>query len=202
MRAGGEEHPFGVGNQLLDPERGKGKSEVVGGDLLEQMGFVEDHTVVVGQDPSIGVLPQDEVREEEVMVHDDDLGAGGTALQPRQETVLVAFAPRSGAGISPRVDRPPEGGLVRQSRDLGPVPCFGLPRPGPHRRERPFILEVAEERLLLEFSEAAQAEVVVPPLHRRGADAQPQLVSDERDVAVDDLVLKSLRARRNDDPQP
>ena len=64
--------------QVADLSVRESRSEVLAGDFFECLGLVQDHQVVVGDDRR--TLPaQSQIREEQGVVHDDELGILGPA---------------------------------------------------------------------------------------------------------------------------
>ena len=116
------------------PERSGQRGEPAGGDLdagggrdgvLELVGLVDDHDVVLGQHRPAGR----QVQAVEVGVHDDDVGVGGGPPGLLGEAV-VALGALAGPGAlaRPDADRGPRPER-RLAVELGPV--AGLRRRGP-----------------------------------------------------------------------
>ena len=164
------------------------------------MGFVEDHGVVVGEDLPERVAPQGEIREEQMVVHDDDPRGLGLAPDLRQEAAFVVLALGPRAGVAARVDLAPERDLVGKIFSFASVAGFGRSGPRAHRVVDARLLDRRQERLVIELAEAADAEVVVAALHHRCGNGDAELPRDERKVFLEDLILERLRACRNDDP--
>jgi hypothetical protein len=71
------------------------KAEVVRGDVLDQMCFVENDGSVVGYNASVLIAADIEISKEKMMVDDDDVGRVGTRAHARDEArfEIGAFLP-------------------------------------------------------------------------------------------------------------
>ncbi len=102
-RVFGLEHGLDVAGELVDALGGEADAEVVGGDLFELVGFVEDDGGGFGEDAGVGcsggLLLDGEVGEEEVVVDDDDVGLEGLATHGGDEAGLPVGAGLAEAGF-------------------------------------------------------------------------------------------------------
>ena len=97
------EHDFDVSVELVESLGGEADAEVVGGDLFELVGLVEDDGGGFGEDAGVGgiggLLLDGEVGEEEVVVDDDDVGFERFAAHGGDEAVLPVGAGLAEAGF-------------------------------------------------------------------------------------------------------
>ena len=92
-----------VAGELVEALGGEADAEVVGGDLFELVGLVEDDGGGFGEDAGVGgvggLLLDGEVGEEEVVVDDDDVGLERFAAHGGDEAVLPVGAGLAEAGF-------------------------------------------------------------------------------------------------------
>src|SRR5579864_8884772 len=95
---------FHIPREILYSQIADCDSKVIAGDLLELVRLVEDYGSSFGEDSRVGCafcLQRDrEVREEEVMVDDDDVALHRAAAHLGDEAALelAAFLPDAGVG--------------------------------------------------------------------------------------------------------
>ena len=108
-------------------------AEVVGGDVFELVGLVEDDGAGVGEDAGVGgsagLLLDGEVGEEEVVVDDDEVGLERLAAHVGDEAALPVGAGLAEAGFGAGVELVPERGVLGELIDLGAVAGFGRALP-------------------------------------------------------------------------
>ena len=78
-----------VGRQPVRRRPGERARKAVRGGILEPVGLVHDQMVVLGQHLAEIGLAHDQVRHQQVMVHDEDLAGVGRLPEGRQVTLLV-----------------------------------------------------------------------------------------------------------------
>ena len=109
----GLEHGLDVAGELVDALGGEADAEVVGGDVFELVGLVEDDGGGFGEDAGVGgvggLLLDGEIGEEEVVVDDDDVGLEGFATHGGDEAVLPVGAGLAEAGFGAGVEFGPKG---------------------------------------------------------------------------------------------
>jgi hypothetical protein len=76
-----------VSHQPLDAEVADLDSEEVGGDILQEVRLVQDQHVIGWDHPELAAVPQDGIGQEEVMVHDDQVGRASLVPHPGEEAV-------------------------------------------------------------------------------------------------------------------
>jgi len=79
-----------VARELLEPVVAHAEAEMLSGDVLELMRFVDDRAAARGDDLAVRVLPNGRVRAQKVVVDDDDVGFRGALAHAGDETVVVA----------------------------------------------------------------------------------------------------------------
>lgn len=182
-------------------------AEPARGGLLEPVGLVEDDRVVLGKDASFAATPgsKREVREVEGVIRDHELRAGGPLARGLGEARSAKRTAAAEAAIGPDRELRPQGGrrlegelrTISGVRRVDPaeqltVLCGVLRRP----EQRPGLGPEQREPL-----EAAATKVVVAPLQKRAGDVAREGRGSGRDVVCEQLLLQSLRRRRDDDPQ-
>src|SRR5262245_24108384 len=128
------------------------------------------------------------------MVHNDDVGFLRAASHPREEARLVDGALLAEAGVVPRVDLLPDRPRLREIRELRAIAGLRLFRPLPDTGE-PLRLrldvgaEAGEVPLGRDLLETVEAQIVLATLHERGADRSVEDGREQRDVALEELIL-------------
>ena len=150
--------------------------------------------------PSLRVVAQREVGEEEVMVDDDDVALHRALVHGGDEAAVEIGALLPGAKIAARVDLGPRGAALGQRLDLGAVAEFGGLLPVRDDLEIGDLFEPGEHGVLVGVVDLLAARVVVAPLHVADLERPREVLLEERDVLEKKLLLKVLRAGGNDDP--
>ncbi len=196
-----EEH-LGVAGELVDALGGEADAEVVGGDLFELVGLVEDDDGGFGEDAGVGcacgLLLDVEVGEEEVVVDDDDVGLEGFAAHGGDEAALPVGAGLAEADFGAGVEFVPEGGGLGEVIEFGAVAGFGGFFPGGDVVELVDLFEAVEERVVAEGVELVAAEVVGAALHVADFEGAEEGF-EEGDVLEVELLLEVFGAGGDDD---
>jgi hypothetical protein len=165
----GNERAIGVAQDRTDARGRHPNTEEIGGDVLELMGFVENDGVVVGNHGARVRPAEREVREEQMMIDDDDAGRLGLALHAGDEAFGEVRATETDARVARRAHLLPDRFVFRKTRDLGNVtrrratgPLLDEGERAPSAREQ----GIGARAVL---AEPTQAEVIRKPLHQRGA---------------------------------
>src|SRR5256884_4560971 len=113
------------------------------------MRFIEDHGRIFRQDAAEVVLLQRQIREEEVMVHDNQVGFLRPLVHSRHKARVErrAFLPR--ASVAPCVQASPQFRIIRQERQLRAIARLRQLRSEEHTSELQSRLHLVC-RLLLE----------------------------------------------------
>ena len=98
-----------VAREILDAVGADGKSEILRGDVLELMRFVDDGVVARGDDLAVRALPHRRIRAQQMMIDDHDVRRRGALPHARDETVVVARAFGAETRLGGRRDLVPEG---------------------------------------------------------------------------------------------
>ncbi len=134
--------------QLLHAVRGDLDAEVLGGHVLEEVGLVEDHRVVGGDDLAVAArVLHREVGAEQVVVHDHEVGLERALAHAGHPAGVEVGAGLADAVLARGRDLAPEVHGVGQVRDLRAVAGVGVGSP---------VLDGPEERDLVEAPEAAR----------------------------------------------
>ena len=161
------------------------------------MGFVENEVIVLGNDLAIRAFAHDQIGEQQVVVDDDDVAVGRAVPQSGYVTTFELGALFAGAILTSRGDAFPKIEAVGRSGNLRPVSRFRHARPAFHRLEMARFLEEAERRLHRELGVSRQAEIVPAAFHETGGERYFQRLPQQRNVLVEELLLKVFRARRD-----
>ena len=199
VEARGLELALDVAAQVLDAVRRDLDPEVLRGHVLEQVGLVEDQGVVVGDDRAVASVLHREVRAEQVMVDDDEVGFQGALAHARDPAGVEVGAGLPDAVLAGRGDLAPEVGAVGQVLDLAAVARLRPRGPGLDGAEEGDLVEAAEAARLAERLVAEEAEVVAAALHDRDAEVAAEGAGQERDVLAEELLLEVLGAGGDDD---
>jgi hypothetical protein len=194
-----------VGRRRREPPEGvlrQREAEELAGDLRCLVRLVEHEQVERGQHE---VLPRrlahGEVREEHVVVRDDDvralrrrLRALGVAVVPERAAVALALL---GADRELRPDL-----SVRDERQLGDVTRLRRLGPREHLVDLPLLVVEVEPTQLaarLALGHAVEADVVVAALEQRERERPRQHAREHRQVLPDELLLqRDVRGRDHD----
>ena len=166
------------------------------------MRFVEHEIVVFGNDLAVGSLPHHQVREEQVVVHDDELALRRLLPEPGHVAAVEVGAFLAHAVLAPRRDPFPEIELLGDAGNLGAIPGLRHLAPELKGLEVRGLLEETKRRLRLELGEPGEAQVVPAAFHETGGERQVEGLPHQRDVLVEELLLEVLGPRRDDDPLP
>ncbi len=196
------EEDVGVAGEVLEAEVGERAAEVLRGDLLKLVGFVEDDGGGFREDAGVGSVAGGEadggVGEEEVVIDDDEVGFEGAAAHLGDEAAAVVGTGRAEAGVGAGIELVPEGGGFGEGGELGAVAGFSDALPLGDLAVLVDLVQSRQNRLVTESEELAAAEVVGATLHV--ADAQlAEEGFEERDVAEEELILEGLGAGGDDD---
>ena len=143
-------------------------------------------------------LPQREVREEQVMVHHDEIGVRRPPPGRREMAPLGLAARRSVAHLAAGVHLSPDARVFGHADALGDVPRPGRLRERLHRGEVAGLPGELEERLGAEPLPAAQAEVVAAALQDGARKGVLEDVPHQGNVVFHQLLLEGARAGGDD----
>ena len=181
-----------VARELLEPVVAHAEAEMLRGDVLELMRFVDDRAAAGGDDLAVRVLANRRVRAQQVVVDDDDVGFGGALAHAGDETVVVARTLGAQARVGGRRDLVPERQILGQIAQLRAIADLGPGGPLADDRQK----HIVDRRTgaVVELIELVQAHVVRATLHARGGEGNAEGVAQRRDVLEVDLLLEVLRA--------
>ena len=204
MRSAGEQSfVLPVGEQLVQlifhGPLGHLQAEVVGGDILDRVGLVENHGLVIRQ--QVGArLSQRQVAEEQGVIDDQDLGRidSPPRLEVKTPGVIGAAFAQAIAGVA--LDGVPHSG-GRCETQIGPAAIDRLAGPLAHLDQllRQVLLRKQRQRFLLGVSKSPQAEVIAAPLHQRDLERFREHRLQKGNVLLNQLFLQVDRVGGNDD---
>ncbi len=195
LRAG--EH-LGVPREVGDLSRGGGLAEEQRRGVRELVGLVEDHRVARGQELGQALVAQHHVREEQVMVDDDDVRGHRVGARLHHEAVTEVRAVRAEAVLARRRDQRPYRGVLGDVGEQGAVPPVGGAREGDDLAEVPCVFARGHAVVARRALEVVVADVVATTLEHRDRHRHAERIAHHRQVALEQLVLERLGAGRHD----
>src|SRR5881296_1428317 len=137
------------------------KSEILGRDIFEVVGFIENYSAVVGKDRGHIGLTNREVRKKQMVIHHNDVGLHRFLTHEREKTSLIVLAFRAQTSLAPRIHAGPQLGVVADGSQFRPIAGFGLLRPIENGLESSK-LSRAEQAFGMQGFKLETAEVVIP----------------------------------------
>ena len=185
---------------MAHPSLAEAHAEVLGGDLLEMVGLVEDH-VLVGREKADAARAQREIGEEERMVADEDVGVLHASPRGLVEAAVEGRAATAHAVVGVRLDLVPHarGRHLRQRRErsvpglVGPVldPVQGV------------AFRLVGKESILAFRgqrKATKAGIVAAALHEHCGELVGHHRVQQRQVLLDELLLQADGVCADDHP--
>ena len=179
------------------------RTEVGRGGVLEMMALVDHETIVGRQDrrlsPVLRHTTHGHVRQQQMVVHDDDVRLRRLASRLEEEALLVQRA--AGALAQVRLGRNfvPQLG-TRRDRQIAERSVARARGPRLNRVEL-LLQAVVEQRVAggARLLQAKQTEIVVPAFEQCEAHSLvAQRAYEERQILADELLLQVDRVRRHD----
>ncbi len=175
------------------------------GDVFEVMPLIQNQTTVRRQHrrllPVILGLPNREVSREQVVVDDHDVGLGGTASSPEEETAVEVLALEPSAEVGLRTDFIPYLGRGHDGK-IAQGTVGGVTRPLGNGQELVELLGLEEGALRADrLMEPRQAEIVPPALEqgeRGGIVVVRECPPQQRQVLPHQLLLQVDRVGAHD----
>ena len=118
-----------IANQLLKLVVAHADAEVSSRDVFDLVRFVENHRGVLRDDAAEILVLHRQVREEQVMIDDDDVALVRALVHLRDEAALELLALLSRAKLAPRIDLVPGRTRLGQRLDLRAVAGGGASFP-------------------------------------------------------------------------
>ena len=172
---------------------------MLAGDVLDVVSLVEDDHLVLGNDGAKVVLLKGQIREEQVVVDDDDVGFAGSLVHLRDETAVELIALLAGAKFAPRIEFGPETAVCGERPQLGAIAGIGLRFPLADHREFCNFFETVKDWPPLGVDQLLAAKEVCAPFHVSDSQFAPEGLFEERNVLLEELFLQVFSSRRNDD---
>ena len=185
--------------KVIDLPAGERNPKVITGDSLNGVCLVENHHVVVRQDRR-PLASQCEVRKEQRMVHDQDVGIPDTTPGPEIKTLLVKIAVLAQAVSVLALNLVPD-------RAVGPKikirsrAVTAVLRPVDDRLElsQIFRSRIQRARSIIRAEHPPQADVVGAAFDEDCRELDRQNRIQKRNIAFVKLLLQADRVCRNDD---
>ena len=100
------------------------ESEIICRDILELVGFVEDDCAVIGKNRGYLGFPNGKIGEEEMMIHDNNVGLHCLLPHEREEAAIIVFALCSQAPVPSRIQPRPQIRIITDGTKLCPIARF------------------------------------------------------------------------------
>ena len=195
--AGGD---FGVARELRQLPGGHLLAEEQRRGVGKLVGLVEDHRVARGQELGEPFVAQHHVGEEQMMIDDDDVGVERGLARLQHEAVGMKRAAAAEAVVARRRDERPDRRVLRDVGELAAVAGLARARKRDDLRQVARVLARRQPALGRRALEMVVADVVGAPLEERERHRRAERGADERQVALEELVLQRLRARSRRSP--
>jgi len=164
------------------------------------MGFVEDHRSVIRQTLTELIPAYVEIREEQVVVDDHDVGCVRSGTHACNETRLVFRTLLPDTHVATSVYPIPKRKIFRKIDEFASISGLSFVRPPANGVELIHLIKAVENGLMLGLVNTIQASIVSAALHIRRRELLWQDLLQERNVLFHQLFLQILGAGRDDDP--
>ena len=183
-----------VAQQQLDLAAAETRAEELRGEIRDLVRLVEDHRVRRAEQVAEAVFLERQIRQQQVVIDDDDVGFDGLAARLDHVTAADVGAAGAETVVARRGDLRPQRMRVAQVRHFGEVAA--LRDAGPALARAPACGRACPRRLLLaaELLQAVGAQIVRAPLEQRDARRHADGARHQRQVLVEQLVLQRARA--------
>src|SRR5205807_8036634 len=138
---------LGVSSQFLKTVIRYLSSEVITGHVFDLVRFVKYNCGVLRQYAAKIIPAQRQIREEKMMVDDDQIRIRGTTMHRGNKTPFELHAFLSGASLAPGVQLGPQLALIWQKGELRPVPSLRQAFPIANLREPIQFFDALQDRL-------------------------------------------------------
>ena len=188
-----------VARQFFELVAGNRHAEILPGDVLHIVRFIEDHGVIFGNNAGQILALHRQIGEQQVVIDDDDVGFLRLLVHLGDEAALELLAFLAGAEVAPRVDFGPGGAGFWKGLDFGAIAGFGGLLPIADDLKIGDFFEAGQHRLRLGVVNLLPAGVVGAPFHVADAEGSLEMLREKGDVLVEELLLQILRAGGDDD---
>ncbi len=178
------------GRELLSEKQRRG--------VRELMRLVEDQRVAGGQQLGEPLVAQHDVGEEQVMVDDDDVGLERGLARLEDEAIGVERAICAEAVVARRRDERPDRRVFRDVGQRAAIAGFRRARERDDPGKVPRILARGQPAVGGGALQMMVADIVRAALEQRERDRELQRIANERQVALEQLVLQRLGAGGDD----
>ena len=189
---------LGVARELRELAGGQLLAEEQRGGVRKLVRLVEDDRVACGQELGETFVAQHHVGEEQVVVDDDDVGLERGLAGLQHEAIGVKRAVGAEAVVARRRDERPDRRILGNVGERAAVAGLRRARERDDARQMACVLARGEASLGGGSRQMMMADVVGAALEQRDRQRKTQRVADEREVALEELVLQRLRPRGND----
>jgi len=135
-------------------------SEIVCSNVFDQMGLVKDDCGIIRYNLAELISSNIQVSKEQVVVHNNNVGAFGSCTHPRNKTRLEIRTFLAKTRVRFRIDPAPETQVFRQVYKFAPVTCSRITRPMCDLVEISNILHAVEQRLVFGLGDAIEASII------------------------------------------
>ncbi len=156
------------------------------------MRLVKHHGGVLGNDAAEVLVLHRQVREKQVMIHDDDVALVRAPVHLGQKAALELLALLARAQVAPSVQLLPSGARFGQRLDLGAIARGGGLLPLADDLKIGHFFQTAQHGLALGVVDLLPAGEVRAALHVTDLQRPVEMLLQERNVFVEKLLLQIL----------
>ena len=188
-----------IAHQQLDLPAAEARAEELRGEIGDLVRLVEDHRVRGAQQIAETVFLEREIREQQMVIDDDDVGFDGLAARVDHVALPISAqrAPRQLSRVEVTCGH--SGCASPRSGTSARSPVFVMPA---QRSTRASVRSRVPARLFCaaELLQAVGAQIVRAALEQRDARRHADGAGDQRQVFVEELVLQRARAGGDEHP--
>ena len=202
--AGGAQFRRDVAQQDLNLAHRPRLAEELRRDIRHLMRLIQDDGLGAGQQIAESLVLEREIGQQQMMIHDDDVGGLRVAARFEHMAARELRALLAEAVFARRGNARPDRRLLRQVGEFGKIARLGGRRPARHPREQACHAALARQQgaLLGREFQSMPAQIVRASLEQRELRRQSQRLRQHRHVAAKQLVLQRARAGGDDDAAP
>ncbi len=177
----------------LQLSRADGDAEELHREIGDLVRLVEDDGLGAGQKLDEAFLFHRQVRQQQMVVHDDEIGLLRRSPGLDDVAIRISRALLSKTVIGRRSNERPDAGILRHLRQFRDVATVGAMSPLTHR------VQVIQQSLS-DFGnvvEALEAKIIRPPFEKRRGYGATDCLANQRKIAMIQLILQRFRAGRD-----
>src|ERR1700733_12976476 len=188
-----------VAHQFLELIAADAHAEILARDVFDLVRFVENYRGVFRNDAAEVVVLHRQVREEQMVIDDDDVALVRAAVHFGEKAALELLALLAGAEFAAGVHLQPGGTGLGQRFDLGAIASSGGLLPFANNLKVGDFFQAVENGFAVGVVDLLTAREVSAAFHVADLQGPIEMFLQERDVFVKKLLLQILGAGGNDD---